>query len=116
MITPPLVRLRRCRCGYASIRSFEGEPKRGALAQLRLDRNASAVPLHDFLADGQPDTDSAGLFSFVRLLEHFENLREVLRVNSHSVVLNRKYPALFGSGGRDMHLGDSGSSVSDGVT
>ena len=52
------------------------------------------MPLDDLLADGQANAGTGELFPFVQPLEHAENLFEVLRLNSESVVLHREYPSL----------------------
>jgi hypothetical protein len=74
------------------------------------------VALDDFLADGQSDAGPVELFPFVQPLEHAKNPLEVLRLNSQSVVLHRKYPfgpGIAGSG--NMHFWDSRTLVLDGI-
>ena len=96
--------------------SRQGKAKGGTLPGLGLDRDAAAVPFDDLLADGQSDAGAGKLFPLVQPLEHAKDLVEVLRINSQSVVFHREDPFLPAmSGGGDVHLGNSGTLVLDGV-
>src|SRR5580700_2750069 len=75
------------------------------------------MALDDLLADRQSYAGAGELLPFVQPLEHAENLFEVLRVNSRSVVLHRKYPSSLATlGGGDVDPWDSRPLVLDGIT
>jgi len=74
------------------------------------------VPLDNFLADGQSDAGARELVPFVQPLEHAKDLFEILRLDSQSIVLYRKYPLLLAIlGGGDVHPRDSGTLILDTV-
>ena len=76
----------------------------------------ATVPFDDLLADRQPDAGAGELFSCVQALEHAKDLVEVLRINSQSVVFDRKYPFLRAiSGGGEVYPGNAGELVLDGI-
>ena len=85
----------------------QGKAKGGPVPGLRLDRDGAAVPLDNLLADGQAYAGAGELFPLVQPLEHAENLFEILRVNSQSVVLHREDPFLLAIlAGGDVDLGE----------
>ncbi len=72
-----------------------GEKEGRTLADLRLDPDATAVPLHDLLAYGQPDTGARIFILSMQSLEHLEQLVVILRIDADAVVLDRDGPLLI---------------------
>src|SRR5271170_7511081 len=62
-----------------------------ALARLRLHPEGASMPVHDFLAGGQPNSRSR-IFFAVQAFEDAENLRLIFRWNSDAVVFHGKNP------------------------
>jgi len=72
--------------------------------------------LDNLLAYGQSNAGTGERFPCVQALEHAENLFEVLRVNSQSVVLHRECPfPPAAPGGGNMYPRNSRPLVLDGV-
>src|ERR1700726_2902278 len=89
-----------------SLATCQSKAKGGAVPKLRFDRNAAAVSLDDFFADGQSNPGAGELFPFVQPLEHAENSFEILRIDSNPVVFHREGPfpvAVHGS--RNVYMG-----------
>src|ERR1700720_4512941 len=81
---------------------------------MRLNPNPPAQPVHNFLANGQSDSGALELFSPMQPLENYEDPFEVLRVNSHAIVLDAKDPfTATALRGRDVYAGDFGGAVFD---
>jgi hypothetical protein len=62
--------------------------KRRAPPWLGFDGDLAAVPLNDFLADGQANPGARELVPFVQPLKHSEYFVEVLRIDSQTVVVH----------------------------
>ena len=79
--------------------------KGGPLAGRRLQPDASAVPLHDFLTEGQPDAHAGILGAGVQPLEDTEDSPKVLPIDANAVVANGEAPMLAAALGAHMDAG-----------
>src|ERR1700732_2005787 len=70
----------------------EGKSKGGSCSGRGFHPDAPAVPLHDLLANRQPDAGARMGAAAVQALEHHENPLEIFRRNTDAVVLHRKVP------------------------
>src|SRR5580692_5694478 len=95
--------------------AVQGEAEGRSHSRLRLDRNLSAMALHDLLAYRQADARAGKLFPLVQALEHAENSLEILRVDSEPIVLNGEAILLAAIQRSDMDSGSSGILILDGV-
>src|ERR1035441_1380499 len=65
----------------------------GALAGLGLDPDRSAMPLDDFLADGQADARARIDLAGMQPLEDLEYPVKILRLDANPIIAHGEYPA-----------------------
>src|SRR6185295_4331385 len=92
----------RLSAGRRRVRYREGE--RRPASEFGLHADPAAVPLHDLLADRQPDAVALILAPGVEALKDPEDALEVLRLDPDAVVLHREAPRLAFPHGGDVDL------------
>src|SRR5438876_10828983 len=90
--------------------------KSGPSARFGFDPNATAVPLDDFLADGQADPGAGIILLSVQALEESENALRVAALDANAVVANGEQPVRFFRACFDVNSRRRTSIELDGVT
>src|SRR5439155_19686721 len=90
-------------CDFSPVR--EGKEEGRTLTRTAFNPDPSAVPLHDLLADRQPDTCPGILCAAVQTLEDHEDALGVLGLDANAVVLYGEAPGRTVSLGADAHHG-----------
>src|SRR5580704_6498857 len=72
------------------------EMKRSPLAGRGVEPDASSVPFHNSLADGQTNTSSFILFPRIQPLKHLENPPRIFHLHSDAVVSHGKLAETIG--------------------
>lgn len=79
-----------------------GKKEGGALPELRLDPDMTAVALDDFLAQCQANTRARVAAARVQTLENDKNPFSILWGNAHAIIAHRKHPGAIAMLGPDM--------------